>query len=219
MSSPGEALCTLSNRRPEIEPLDNKIGARSRAVLGIATFIAVAAPQTVPSRGAEVKDNVRPLIAGNWKMNGLTPQLGEIEAIAASVTATAATRRHSDLHARDTDRARSAGRCGSHRHRRTGLPRGDRGRIHRRHQRRDAQRCRRLLGHRRTFGAPPTSWRDRRDGGGEGERRMARGTSGHHLHRRDAITAQRRQRLVRVRRSDRGQPARRSDLICYGGGL
>jgi triosephosphate isomerase len=30
---------------------------------------------------------VRPLIAGNWKMNGVTAQLGEIEAIAASVTA------------------------------------------------------------------------------------------------------------------------------------
>jgi triosephosphate isomerase len=30
---------------------------------------------------------VRPLIAGNWKMNGLTAQLGEIEAMAASVTA------------------------------------------------------------------------------------------------------------------------------------
>jgi triosephosphate isomerase len=30
---------------------------------------------------------MRPLIAGNWKMNGLTAQLGEIEAIAASVKA------------------------------------------------------------------------------------------------------------------------------------
>ena len=31
---------------------------------------------------------MRPLIAGNWKMHGLAPQLGEIEAIAASVKAT-----------------------------------------------------------------------------------------------------------------------------------
>jgi triosephosphate isomerase len=31
---------------------------------------------------------MRPLIAGNWKMNGLSSQLGEIEAIAASVKAT-----------------------------------------------------------------------------------------------------------------------------------
>jgi triosephosphate isomerase len=31
---------------------------------------------------------MRPLIAGNWKMNGLAAQLGEIEAIAASVKAT-----------------------------------------------------------------------------------------------------------------------------------
>jgi triosephosphate isomerase len=30
---------------------------------------------------------MRPLIAGNWKMHGLAPQLGEIEAIAASVKA------------------------------------------------------------------------------------------------------------------------------------
>jgi triosephosphate isomerase len=30
---------------------------------------------------------MRPLIAGNWKMNGLSPQLSEIEAIAASVKA------------------------------------------------------------------------------------------------------------------------------------
>lgn len=30
---------------------------------------------------------MRPLIAGNWKMHGLGPQLGEIEAIAASVKA------------------------------------------------------------------------------------------------------------------------------------
>ena len=30
---------------------------------------------------------MRPLIAGNWKMNGLTRQLGEIEEIARSVTA------------------------------------------------------------------------------------------------------------------------------------
>ncbi len=28
---------------------------------------------------------MRPLIAGNWKMHGMAPQLGEIEAIAASV--------------------------------------------------------------------------------------------------------------------------------------
>jgi len=31
---------------------------------------------------------MRALIAGNWKMHGLTPQLGEIDAIAASVAAT-----------------------------------------------------------------------------------------------------------------------------------
>jgi hypothetical protein len=30
---------------------------------------------------------MRPWIAGNWKMNGLSSQLGEIEGIAASVTA------------------------------------------------------------------------------------------------------------------------------------
>jgi triosephosphate isomerase len=30
---------------------------------------------------------MRPLIAGNWKVHGMAPQLGEIEAIAASVKA------------------------------------------------------------------------------------------------------------------------------------
>jgi triosephosphate isomerase (TIM) len=30
---------------------------------------------------------MRPLIAGNWKMNGLTPQVAEVEAVAASVKA------------------------------------------------------------------------------------------------------------------------------------
>jgi len=34
-----------------------------------------------------MRASVRPLIAGNWKMNGLSSQLGEIEAIAAWVTA------------------------------------------------------------------------------------------------------------------------------------
>jgi triosephosphate isomerase len=34
------------------------------------------------------EENMRPLIAGNWKMNGLTPQLAEIEAIAACVAET-----------------------------------------------------------------------------------------------------------------------------------
>ncbi|MDQ2859276.1 MAG: hypothetical protein M3T55_00805, partial [Pseudomonadota bacterium] len=31
---------------------------------------------------------MRPLIAGNWKMHGLTPQLDQIKTIAASVKAT-----------------------------------------------------------------------------------------------------------------------------------
>jgi triosephosphate isomerase len=37
---------------------------------------------------ASFKKYMRPLIAGNWKMNGMAPQLGEIEAVAASVKAT-----------------------------------------------------------------------------------------------------------------------------------
>ena len=37
--------------------------------------------------GHHSEDKVRQLIAGNWKMNGLMPQLAEIEAVAASVTA------------------------------------------------------------------------------------------------------------------------------------
>ena len=49
--------------------------------------------------------------------------------------------------------------------------------------------------HHRTFGTPPTSWRDRRHRGGEGKGRAARGTSGDHLHRRDGIAAAGRHRL------------------------
>jgi len=33
------------------------------------------------------EDNMRPLIAGNWKMNGLAPQLREVEAVAVAVAA------------------------------------------------------------------------------------------------------------------------------------
>ncbi|MDI2590197.1 triose-phosphate isomerase [Pseudomonas sp. 681] len=37
---------------------------------------------------ASLMKHMRPLIAGNWKMNGMAAQLGEIEAVAASVKAT-----------------------------------------------------------------------------------------------------------------------------------
>jgi len=42
------------------------------------------AAQGSPKRSRYEK-NMRPLIAGNWKMNGTAPQLGEIEAVAAAV--------------------------------------------------------------------------------------------------------------------------------------
>jgi len=39
-------------------------------------------------RDHQQEEDMRPFIAGNWKMHGLTPQLEEIKRIAASVTAT-----------------------------------------------------------------------------------------------------------------------------------
>jgi len=41
-----------------------------------------------PPRDPPGRPVMRPLIAGNWKMQGMAPQLGDIEAIAASVKAT-----------------------------------------------------------------------------------------------------------------------------------
>lgn len=37
---------------------------------------------------ASIEQHMRPLIAGNWKMHGMAAQLGEIEAVAASVQST-----------------------------------------------------------------------------------------------------------------------------------
>ncbi|MGV8917063.1 MAG: triose-phosphate isomerase [Pseudomonas sp.] len=45
----------------------------------------IHAPNSDPAALAE---HIRPLIAGNWKMHGMAPQLSEIEAVAASVKAT-----------------------------------------------------------------------------------------------------------------------------------
>jgi len=131
---------------------------------------------------------VRQLIAGNWKMNGLTAQLGEVEAIAASVTAkppladvlicTTAT-----LIARAVQIV--AGRIGI-----------------------GGQDCHSAIAGAFTGDISAEMLKDAGASSvivGHSERRRAHGTTGYHLHRRDAITAQRRQRIVRVRRSDRRQ--------------
>ena len=132
---------------------------------------------------------MRPLIAGNWKMNGLAPQLGEIEAIAASVKAAPPFADilicpPATLIARAAQTAAGRIAIGGQ-----DCQHGNRWRVHGRHQCGNAQRCRRLRGHRRAFGPPSTSWRDRRHRGGESESRMARGASGDHLRRRDEIAA------------------------------
>lgn len=47
---------------------------------------AEGAPNTL-FPGDQGEDNLRPLIAGNWKMNGLMSDLGEVEALVTAVTA------------------------------------------------------------------------------------------------------------------------------------
>ena len=153
---------------------------------------------------------MRPLIAGNWKMHGMAPQLGEIAAIAASVKAAPPFADvliclPATLIARAAQTAAGQIAIGGEDCSAESLG------VHRRHQRRNAERCRRLRRHRRTFGTPSTSWRDRCYRGGESESRTARGASGDHLHRRDAIAAAERQGVIGVRRSNRWQRARWHD--------
>ena len=105
----------------------------------------------------------RKLIAGNWKMNGLRAAGLELaKDLAGRLERRRSGRlRHAGLPARH---ARPFRRGSRRRHppggRRPGLPRVEVGRPYRRHQRRDAGRCRRTPRHRRPFRAPAEPWRD-----------------------------------------------------------
>ena len=104
---------------------------------------------------------MRPLIAGNWKMNGLAALAGRDRGGGAHVAAAPPACRHSHMPARHADRARGRGRGRAHRHRRAGLPCGRIRRVHRRHQCGDAQGCGRVRRDRRPFRAASISRRNR----------------------------------------------------------
>ena len=148
---------------------------------------------------------IRPLVAGNWKMNGVAARLAEAQAVRDALIQSAAG---ADvmicppatlLAQMASDRERFEGSA-----RRPGLPRRGERRLHRRCLRRDAGRRRGDGGHRRPLGAARGARRARphraRQGGGGAPRRPHR----HRLRRRDGGRAQ--------RRADRdgGSPAARS---------
>jgi triosephosphate isomerase len=140
---------------------------------------------------------MRPLIAGNWKMHGMAPELGEIEAIAASVKATPPFANiliclPATLIARAVQIAHGriaigGDDCSAEV---SGAFTGDISAEMLKGAGADAV----IVGH-----------SDRRQR--HGESRATRGASGDHLHRRDEIATDGRQGVVRLRRSDRGQRA------------
>ena len=128
----------------------------------------------------------RPLVAGNWKMNGLPASIGRARPRSSRARATCRHGRPDGLSAGDADcavrrrRARLPVAIGG-----AGLPRRGLRRLHRRYFGRNAQGCRRQRRHRRPFGAPRRSPRDRRRGARQGAGRLARGTDRDRLRRRD----------------------------------
>ena len=162
--------------------------------------------------------DVRPLVAGNWKMNGLTASLAEIEAMRAAVDAGEAGRRRTrglpagTLIAAAPPRSSRAARCA----RRAGLQPARQRRLHRRHFRADAQGCRRDLCHRRPFRAPHLSSRDRRrrarqgGGGAEGRARLRSSAS---ARRAPSARRARRSPSSRARCEARCPPAARPDTV------
>ena len=89
--------------------------------------------------------DVRPLVAGNWKMNGLTASLGEIEAMRGAADAGAAGAAELAVCPPATLLAPAAWKLEGRqaRARRAGLPPRAQRRLHRRHFRADAQGRRR----------------------------------------------------------------------------
>ena len=158
---------------------------------------------------------MRPLIAGNWKMHGMAPQLAEIEAIAASVKATPPLADlliclPATLIARAAQTA--AGRiaiggedCSAEV---SGAFTGDISAE----MLKGAGATAVIVGHseRRQYHAET-------DAIVAAKAKAARhaGLLGDHLHRRDAIAAAERQGIVCVRRSNRRQRPRWHDRICY----
>ena len=112
-------------------------------------------------------DAIRPLIAGNWKMNGLDSALARARPDAGAGGWRQGGRPglsagHPDLPASPTAAARAGGR-------RPGLPRQGQRRPYRRYLGGDARGCRRQPCHRRPFRAARRPRRDRRGGAAKAE--------------------------------------------------
>ena len=117
----------------------------------------------------------RPLVAGNWKMNGLTASLAELDLIVAGGAAARLQARPHGVPAGDPGGGvRGPRRRRPGRDRRPGLPRRGGRRLYGRHLGRDAQGRRRLRRHRRPFRAADLSPRKRRRCARQGARRPAR---------------------------------------------
>ena len=145
---------------------------------------------------------LKKLVAGNWKMHGLSADLAEIEAIADASRAISARRRRA-VRAGDPDRARGA-RGSRLRDRRPGCPPRRKGRAYRLHLGADAARRRRRPDHRRPQRAARCAARERRRGQGQGGGGAGCRARRHPLRRREP----RRARGGR-RRRDRRRAARR----------
>ena len=165
-------------------------------------------------------DAIRPLIAGNWKMNGLKASLAEFEAMIAGAGALAGKADllvcpPATLIAGFADKALGSklavGAQDCH-------PKGF-GRPYRRSLCGNTGGCRRQRHHRRAFGAAGRPWRDRCAGPAEGGSGLAGGAFGHRLHRRDPEATRCRPDAGCLRRAARGFVAGRRDGGQSGGGL
>ena len=162
-------------------------------------------------------DAIRPLIAGNWKMNGLKASSAEFEAMLAGASAGRRQGRSAGLPAGDADcrLCRKGARLKDARGRGAGLPPQSVRRPYRRYFSRDAGRRRRQRHHRRPFRAPRRSRRKRRAGPAEGRSRLARRPRRHRLHRRDPAPARCRANARYLRRPAQGIAAGWGDRAIW----
>ena len=157
----------------------------------------------------------RPLIAGNWKMNGLRADgLALAKAVADGVRAGRLERpRGAGLSAGDAGPGGGRGGEGKRRSgRRPELPCQAKRRPYRRDCRRDAARLRRKPRHRRPFRTARRLRRDRRRRARQGGGGMAGGPAADRLHRRDPGRARGGQDARRARGPAQGQRAGRIDV-------
>ena len=158
-------------------------------------------------REIDMTDAIRPLIAGNWKMNGLKSSMAEFEAMMAGAGALAGK---ADLLVCPPATLiagfrRQGAAVRKRRGRRPGLPPKCLGRPYRRSLGGNAGGCRRQRHHRRPFRAARRPWRERCAGAAEGGSRLARGARRNRLHRRDPSAAR--------CRADAGYLRRRSSRV------